>query len=73
MATTAAILDFESERFQLFLMYKSPECFLLSFESIGLSVQERKRKIDYQDGRHLGFPMGKILTNKDFRSEFNYF
>ena len=29
--------------------------FLPCFESIGLSVQEEKRKIDFQDGRHLGF------------------
>ena len=34
-------------------------------ESIGLSVQENKRKIDFQDGHHgghLGFPIGMILT-----------
>ena len=33
---------------------------LPSFKSIGLSVQEKKRKIDFQDGRHgshLGFPI----------------
>ena len=29
---------------------------------IGLSVQEKKRKIDFQDGGHLGFPIGKILA-----------
>ena len=27
----------------------------------GFSVQEKKRKIDFQDGRHLGFPIGTIL------------
>ena len=33
-------------------------------ESTGLSVQEKKRKIDFQDGGHgghLGFPIGTIL------------
>ena len=31
-------------------------------ESIGLSVQEKNRKIDFQDGGHLGFPIGTILA-----------
>ena len=48
----AAILDVRSERFMLFLIYKSPWCCLPSFESIGRLVQEKKRKIDFQDGRH---------------------
>ena len=38
-----------------FFIYKSPRCFLPSFESIGLSVQKKKGKIDFQDGHHLGF------------------
>ena len=62
MATIAAIWDFLSQQFELFLIYKSPRCFLPSFESIGLSVQKKKRKIDFQDGRHLGFPIGMILA-----------
>ena len=36
-----------------------------SLESIGLSVQEKKRKIDFQDcdyGGHLGFPIGTIFA-----------
>ena len=52
----------------LFLIYKSPQCFLPSFESIGLLVQEKKRKIDFQDGghgSHLGFPTGTILAILD--------
>ena len=60
----AAILDFRSEPFQLFLIYKSPLCFLPSFESIGLSVQKKKRKVDFQDGHHgghLGFLIKTIL------------
>ena len=52
---------------ELFLIYKSPQCFLPSFESIGLSVQEKKRKIDFQDGGHLGFPIGTILAISDLQ------
>ena len=47
------------------LIYKSPKCLLPSFESAGLSVQEKKRKIDFQDGGHGGhlwFPIGTILA-----------
>ena len=61
----AGILDFQSARFLLFLIYKSPRCFLASLESTGLSVQEKKRKRDFQDGRHgghRGFPIGMILA-----------
>ena len=39
-------------------------------ESIGLSVQEKKQKIDFQDGRHgghLGFPIGTILATFDLQ------
>ena len=70
MAAMAAILDFQSARFSLFLIYKSPRCFLASLEAIGLSVQEKKRKIDFQDGGHgghLGFPIGKILAFFDLQ------
>ena len=62
MATIAAIWDFLSQRYELFLRYKSPQCFLPSFESTGLSVQKKKGKIDLQEGRQLGFPIGKILA-----------
>ena len=63
-------LDFQSKRFYLFLIYKSPRCFLASLESIGLSVQEKKRKIDFQDGGHgghLGFPIRTILAIFDLQ------
>ena len=50
MAPTVAILDFRSDWFQLFLIYKSPWCFLPSFKSIGLTVQEMKRKTDFLIG-----------------------
>ena len=62
MATIAAIWDSLSQRFELFFIYKSPRCFLSSFKSIGLSVQKKKGKIDFQEGRHLGFPIGTILA-----------
>ena len=53
-------INFRSEHFYPFFIYRTPQCFLLSLKSIGLSVQEKKRKIDFQDGRHLGFPTGLI-------------
>ena len=70
MAAMAAILDFQSARFYLFLICKSPQCFLASLESFGLSLQEKKRKIDFQDGGHgghLGFPIGTILAIFDLQ------
>ena len=48
MAAMAAILDFQSARFSLYLIYKLPQCFLACLEATGLSVQER-------------FPIGTIL------------
>ena len=62
MAAMVAILDFRSEQFKLFLIYKSPRCFLSSFKSTELWVQKEERKIDFQDGGHLGFPIGMILA-----------
>ena len=40
---------------------------LQSLESTGLSAQEKKRKIDFQDGGHLGFPIGTILATFDLQ------
>ena len=40
-------------------------CFLASLESVGLLVQEKKLKIDFQGdghGSHLEFPIGTILA-----------
>ena len=48
----------------------SPRCFLASLESIGLSVQKKKRKIDFQDGHHgshLGLPISMILAIFDIQ------
>ena len=45
-------------------------CFLASLESTGLWVQEKKQKIDFQDGchgSHLGFPIGTILAIFDLQ------
>ena len=59
MVVMAAILDLLLERFYLFLNSKSPWCFLPSFKSVGILVQEKKRTIDFQGehkGEHLGFP-----------------
>ena len=57
----AAILDLRSKRFKLFLIYRSSRCFLPSFKSVGLSFEENKGKIDFQDGGHLRFPIRTIL------------
>ena len=41
-----------------------------SFKSIDLSVQKKKRKIDFQDGHHgghLGFPIRTILAIFDLQ------
>ena len=70
MTAMVAILDFQSARFYLFFIYKSPRCFLGSLESIGFSVQEKKRKIVFQDGGHgghLGFRIGTILAISDLQ------
>ena len=52
----------------LFLIYKLPRFFLPSFESIGFSVYEKKRKTEFfggYHGGHLGFPIGKVLATFD--------
>ena len=70
MAAMAAILDIRLARFYLFLIYKSPQCLLRSLESIGLSVQEKKLNIDFQDGGHgghLGFLIRTILAIFDLQ------
>ena len=45
-------------------LYRSLD-FQTSFESAGLSVQEKKFNIDFQDGSHLGFPIRMILATFD--------
>ena len=70
MAAMAALWDFLSQRFELFLIYKSSRCSLPNFEAIGLLVQKKKGKLDFQDDGHggqLGFPIGTILTIFDLQ------
>ena len=70
MAAMEAILDFQLERFYLFLIYKSSRWFLPSFKPIGISVKEKKRNIDFQEGRHgvhLGFLIWTILASSDLQ------
>ena len=48
----------------------SPRCFLPSFESFGLSVQEKNPKIDFQDGGYggyFGFSIETILSIFDLQ------
>ena len=55
----AAILDHND--FSYFWS-TAPRWFLPSFKSIGLSVQEKKRKMNFRHGGHLWFPIGTILA-----------
>ena len=47
-------------------LYPSPDD-QKSFEITGLSVQEKKFNIDFQDDGHLGFPIRMILATFDLR------
>ena len=38
------------------------------FVSVGLSVQEKKFNIEFQDGGHLGFPIRTILATFDLQA-----
>ena len=49
----------------IFYSTSHPRSFLRSFKSVGLLIQEKKRKLDFQDGRHdhhLGFQIGTIVA-----------
>ena len=63
MAAVAAILNFRSERINLFLLSTSHLNTSYRFKSIGLSIQEKKFKIDFNmaSGGHLGFLIETIL------------
>ena len=70
MTDMEAILDFQSQSNELFLTCKSPRLFLPSFKSISLYVQEKKLKMDFQDGhyhRQLEFPFWTILAIFDLQ------
>ena len=45
-------------------LYRSPD-YQTSFESVGLSVQEKKFNIEFQDSGHLGFPIRIISATFD--------
>ena len=62
----AVILDFWSEWYELLLIFKLPWYFLLSFKSIGLLFQKKSR-IDFQDGGHLGFLIRVIFAISDLQ------
>ena len=48
-------------------LYRSPD-YQTSFKSIGLSVQEKKFNIDFQDGGYLGFPIKIIFALLIYKS-----
>ena len=62
MAEVAAILVFWSEQFYQVLINKLPWYFLPSFKPIGISVQEKKFKIDFQDGGLVNFESVSLLV-----------
>ena len=66
MGEVAAILDFWSEQFLQFFINKLFRYFLPNFEPFGISVQ-KKFKIDFQDGGHLGFQTAIILAIFDLQ------
>ena len=47
--------------------YISSDYQTISFKSIGLSVEEKTLNIDFQDGSHIGFPIGMILATFDLQ------
>ena len=51
--------------FELFLIYKSPRCFLASLESTGFLFQEKKRKIDFSSWQPSW--IGRILAIFDLQ------
>ena len=62
-------LGFPMGQFYSFFFYLHPDA-SHQVESIGLTFQEKKRKIDFQDGHHchhLGFPIGTILAIFDLQ------
>ena len=64
----AVILDFQLEWFMLFLIYKWIRYFISSFKSIGLTVQEKMDKTDFQNGSqgdHLWFLILAIFNLQD--------
>ena len=74
MAVMAAILHFRSDRLRLFSIYKSYRGFLPSFESIGLSVQEKNRKKKKKKKNRLPrWPSWRKSWISDWNDFFNVF
>ena len=70
LSMNLAILDFRSNNLSYFRSTQVIQMLLPSFHSNGLSVQEKNRKIDFQDGchgGHLGFLIGMILAIFDLQ------
>ena len=49
------------------ILFRRRSYFLASLGSVGLSVKEKKYKIIFQDGSHLGFPIRTILAIFDLQ------
>ena len=64
--TTAGIQSKTKTRGPKMALYRSPD-YQTSFESVGLSVQEKRFNTDFQDGSHLGFPIRIILASFDLQ------
>ena len=65
----AMMFDFRSELFSLIMIYKLPRYLLLSFLSIGLSVQERSAKYIFKvaDMTAIGFPIQRFYLVLDLQ------
>ena len=64
MAAVTAMLDFQKERLEIFLIIKSPQHFLSSYESVPLSLKDNYFEIGFQDSSH-GGQLG-FFNLKDF-------
>ena len=53
--------------FSYFLPISQPDASYQVSSQQAFSVQEKKQKIDFQDGCHLGFPIGMILASFDLQ------
>ena len=70
MATVAAILISDRNDFSYFWFTSHPYASYQVSSQLAFFVQEKKRKTDFQDGRHggyLGFPIGTILAIFDLQ------
>ena len=63
MGAMAAIWDFLSQRFEVFFLSRNhPDASYQVSSQLVFQYRRRKGKIDFQDIRHLGFPIGTILA-----------